>query len=148
MTIPIGVTPGQQAVKFPRDMKANENNKVGPVPTSLDKVCQSVDKLRLVAGLRLLQDDKVKAFKDALQKKADKYNCKASDIDVYWETLIDMNSLPDIRKELLHWHKYLDNLPDSQFIQGAKATLTVLADLCSEINELEPLEHIKSNQQS
>ena len=96
---------------------------------------------QLKFALGLLRDDVIKAFTQDLATGRDlqrelKYGI--SEYDVYIEALCERNDLKSIAKMLYHWIKYLDALPDSQQVSGAKLVLLSLAELCSTIAKMEP----------
>lgn len=96
---------------------------------------------RLGYGLHLLKEDTIRAFKQAFDQRCSKYDNRPEvAIDAYYEVLVERNELDNIRKELLHWHKYLSALPDCQHTRGARQILSTLAELCDAIIKMRPSE--------
>lgn len=92
---------------------------------------------KLVFALGLLIEEAETAFGEEWGKKERKYG-EDADYDAYMETLIERNSLDSIAKMLRHWAKYIKAMPDDQHMRGSIITLEKLAEMCEDIDGLQP----------
>lgn len=108
------------------------------------KVCRPIrpsgsPSAQLNFALGLLKDDALQAFNSEYNSKVKQWGNDHAD-DAYFDTLINRGDMLNTEKMLRHWVEYLAKLPDCQHTRGAISTLSVLADLCSDIERLKPKE--------
>lgn len=96
---------------------------------------------QFIYALELLKEDAVKSFRDDYEKRILSYGSRVEvHYDAYMEVLIERTGLPNIVKMLRHWAKYLEALPNCQHKRGGQAVINALASLCSETDNMRPVE--------
>ncbi len=95
--------------------------------------------ITLEYALNLLKEDSIKAFIREFEKALHPKGNRPA-FDVFIEVLSERSQLENISKGLLHWKKYLSKLPGSLDIRGAMMVLSILVDICKQINKMEPPE--------